>query len=475
MSFELYLYVSEKNIRKFYPLLFISLLWFLSPPEGLSVQGYRIFIVFLSVIFSLLLQQISMALSVLGGLIFSTVSGLIPIKVALKGYGDSTTWLVVNAFLIAGVIIQTGLGKRISLLCIFYLGKTMSGLGYALCCAELILGPVVPSNTARGGGILAPIVDSISRALGSTPLDKPEKAGAYLHLIGAHANLITAAMFLTGMAANPIVSKAAYDIFEIEYSWLDWALGAMVPGLVGLALLPVFMMYLAPPKISSIKPVREKIKQDLKKIGAWTFHEKSTTAVMVMMVLLWLTKNLHGIGTTTVTFLGIIFILFSGAASWESMIKNHKAWDALIWLGGLLTLATSLKDLGFISWFTNCLQNMLTDFTPLMIFILIVIIYFYSMYLFSMLTAHIVALASAMMLVASEINFAPLVTISCIAYFSNLSGCLTNYSTGPIIIYFGNGYLSTLKWFKVGFLVSLYHLTIWLGIGSVWWRILGWW
>ena len=68
--------------------------------------------------------------------------------------------------------------------------------------------------------------------MGSTPLDKPEKAGAYFHLIGAHANLITAAMFLTGMAANPIVSKAAYDIFEIEYRWLDWALGAMVPGLI---------------------------------------------------------------------------------------------------------------------------------------------------------------------------------------------------------------------------------------------------
>ena len=101
--------------------------------------------------------------------------------------------------------------------------------------------------------------------MGSTPLDKPEKAGAYLHLIGAHANLITAAMFLTGMAATLLFQKVAYDIFEIEYSWLDWALGAMVPGLVGLALLPVFMMYLAPPKISSIKPVREKIKKDLKK------------------------------------------------------------------------------------------------------------------------------------------------------------------------------------------------------------------
>lgn len=467
--------MNEKNLRKFYPLLFISLFWFQSPPEGLSLQGFRIFLVFLSVIFSLLLQQIPMALSVLGGLIFSTVSGLITIKAALRGYGDSTTWLVVNAFLIAGVIIQTGLGKRIALLCIFYLGKTMSGIGYALCCAELILGPIVPSNTARGGGILAPIVDSIARTLGSTPSNKPEKAGEYLHLIGAHANLITAAMFLTGMAANPIVSKAAYDIYEIEYSWLDWALGAIVPGLVGLALLPLFTMYLAPPTISSIKPVRKKIKQDLKKIGVWTLPEKNTAAIMIMMVSLWVTKSLHGVGTTTVTFLGIILILFSGSASWENMIKNHKAWDTLIWLGGLLTLATTLKDHGFITWFTSYLQSMLIDFTPFAVFILIVMIYFYSMYLFSMLTAHIVALASAMMIIATEINFAPIVMISCIAYFSNLSGCLTNYSTGPIIIYFGNGYLPTLKWFKIGFVISLYHLTIWLGIGSIWWRIIGWW
>ena len=65
------------------------------------------------------------------------------------------------------------------------------------------------------------------------------------------------------MAATPIVSTVAYDIFEIEYGWLDWALGAMVPGLVGLALLPVFLMYLVPPKISSIEPVREKIKHEL--------------------------------------------------------------------------------------------------------------------------------------------------------------------------------------------------------------------
>ena len=51
------------------------------------------------------------------------------------------------------------------------------GLGYALCASELLLGPVVPSNTARGGGIMAPIVGSLARALGSEPDKEPRRAG----------------------------------------------------------------------------------------------------------------------------------------------------------------------------------------------------------------------------------------------------------------------------------------------------------
>ena len=138
-------------------------------------------------------------------------------------------------------------------------------------------------------------------------------------------------------------------------------------------------------------------------------------------------------------------------------------------------MATSLKDLGFINWLTENLQNSLLDFTPLIVILFLVLIYFYSMYLFSMLTAHIVALAGAIFAITININFEPIIIVALIAYFSNLSGCLTNYSTGPIIIYFGNGYSSASKWFKIGFFISLYHLIIWLGFGSLWWKVIGWW
>ena len=465
----------KDDIKKVYPIIAGLILWFFEPPYGLDEKGYQIFVVFISVIISLLVRAFPMAVSVLAGLSFSVMVGLISLKEALKGYSDSTTWLVVIAFLIAGVVIDTGLGKRISLLCIHALGKSMTGLGYAICSAELILGPLVPSNTARGGGILAPIVDSMSRTLGSMPNKSPDKAGQYLHLVGAHANLITAAMFLTGMAANPLISKMGLDVFQIEFNWYTWALGSIVPGVLGLLGLPILLKYLSPPTIKSIQPIRDKIKKDIKVLGPWTFQEITTALTLGIMLLLWSTKPVHGWGTTTVALFGLLTILLLNAISWEEMAKNHKAWDTLIWLGGLLTLATSLKDLGFISWFAEMIQQSLTEYSPIFIFLMLALIYFYSMYFFSMLTAHIVAMAGAIFIVAKGVDLNPLLIVGVFAYFSNLCGCLTNYSTGPVIIYFGNGYLLPISWFKIGFLVSIYHIIIWLGAGSIWWKIIGWW
>ena len=463
------------NLKGLYPFFAGLVLWLIGPPESLNENGYHMFAVFITVIASIMIRAVPMAVSVLTGLGFAVMVNLISLKDALKGYSDSTTWLVVIAFLIAGVVIETGLGRRISLLCIHALGRSIIGLGYALCAAELILGPVVPSNTARGGGILAPIVDSMSRALGSTPNNNPERSGQYLHLVGAHANLITAAMFLTGMAANPLISKAAMEIFQIEFDWLTWAKGSIIPGLIGLAGLPLFIRILSPPKVDSIQPIREKIAGEIRSLGSWSRQEIVTGATLGIMLVLWSTKPIHGWGTTTVALLGLIFILLTRATTWNQMVKNHKAWDTFIWLGGLLTLASSLKTLGFISWFVNNIQQSLTGISPFLLLLSLVLIYFYSMYVFSMLTAHIVALAGAIFLVASSVDLNPFLVVGIIAYFSNLCGCLTNYSTGPVIIYFGNGYVQPLHWFKIGFLISLYHIVIWLGAGLLWWRVIGWW
>ena len=91
-----------------------------------------------------------------------------------------------------------------------------------------------------------------------------------------------------------------------------------------------------------------------------------------------------------------------------------------------------------------------------------------------MLTAHIAAFVGSIFLIFSSSTLNPFLIVGIIGYFSNLCGCLTNYSSGPIIIYFGNGYVNTPSWFKFGFVISIYHLIIWIGFGSIWWKLIGW-
>ena len=190
-------------------------LWWFGPPQGLSAEGWRVFAVFFATILSFILRPIPMGPAVLIAIVTLAATQTLgesskeSFAAALSGYGNTTVWLVVAAFFIAGAMIRTGLGRRIALGCVVKFGKTTLGLGYATALAELILGPAIPSNTARGGGVMAPIVNSLARALGSKPDGDPKLAGEYLMLNGAHVNLITAAMFLTGMAANGLVSAAA--------------------------------------------------------------------------------------------------------------------------------------------------------------------------------------------------------------------------------------------------------------------------
>lgn len=468
-------YTKEPYLKLTICFLLGLILWYFPVSDSIPVKGWHLFSVFIPVIFSFILRPFPMGAMVIFGLITLMLTKTLTVDEALSGYGNSTVWLVVAAFLIAGSVIKTGFGRRIALLLVSKMGKTTLGLGYAITGAELILGPVVPSNTARGGGILAPITRSLSEALDSFPEDKPERAGEFLTTLGAHANLITAAMFLTGMAANPVLAESAKVIFGIEFTWGMWALGAIVPGLVGLALLPPFIKLLTKPSLTNTAAAHGKAESELRQMGAWKANEKIMGFIFVFLLLLWSTKAVHGMGTTLTAWIGVSILLITKTQDWNDIARNSQAWDTLVWLGGLLTMANMLKNYGMVDWFANEMQLAVSGLDGLTVVIVLALIYFYSMYFFSMLTAHIFALAAAFFIVALGAGAPVLLTIALMAYFSNLCACTTNYSTGPVVIYFGLGYVKPGRWFSIGFLVSLFHLTIWFTVGLGWWKILGWW
>jgi DASS family divalent anion:Na+ symporter len=469
-------------------------IWFSPRPADLSAEAWHCFAVFAATILSFIVRPFPMGPMVLLGLLVLAATntfepayselfkkpesnpGKASLKYALHGYGDSTTWLVVAAFLISGAVIRTGLGRRIALTMISRFGRTTLGLGYSAAGAELLLGPFVPSNTARGGGVMAPIMNSLARALESSPNVDPRRAGEYLMLCGAHLNLVTAAMFLTGMAGNPLVAQAAKTNLNEDFGWGTWLAGSIVPGISSLLLLPLFLYLIAPPQLKDASEAQKKARNDLAALGPWSRQQIILTVVFVVMLALWTTSLWHGLDTTLIAIVGVATLVFTGVERWKDVMGNSAAWDAMMWLGGLITMSNALSHLGFADWFAQTVKAELPEnLGAVSVAVILALIYFYSMYGFSMMSGHIMALVGVFLAIAVGAGTSPLLIVALLAYFSNLCGCTTNYSTGPVIIYFGLGYVPAARWFKIGFLVSLFHLTIWLGVGLPYWKWLGWW
>lgn len=82
---------------------------------------------------------------------------------------------------------------------------------------------------------------------------------------------------------------------------------------------------------------------------------------------------------------------------------------------------------------------------------------------------------TAFLAVATACGTPPMVAALALAQMSNLMGCLTTYGIGSAPPYFGAGYVGQGDWLKFGFILSVFYLGVWLGVGGAWWKVIGLW
>jgi DASS family divalent anion:Na+ symporter len=155
--------------RMFYkagiPLLLVVAIYFLPTPAGVDPQGMHMLGIFVGTIVALILQPLPTGSVALIGLAVAMVTRTQIPDDALSGFSNATIWLIVASFFIAQGFLVTGLGERIALLFVARLGRSSLGLSYGMALTDLVLAPATPSNTARAGGVVYPIIVSLSKRL----------------------------------------------------------------------------------------------------------------------------------------------------------------------------------------------------------------------------------------------------------------------------------------------------------------------
>ena len=451
------------------------LIWFSPPPTGLSIKAWHLFAIFLSTVLAIIVKPLPMGALAILSITTCTITQTISIDQALSSFSSKIVWLILIAFLLARGFIKTGLGARFAYYFVYLLGKNTLGLSYGLIVTELILAPFIPSNTARGAGIIFPIVTSLSKEYNSHPDDNTQnKIGAYLIKICFQANIITSAMFMTAMAANPLIASLAESI-GYTITWMSWAKAAVVPGIINLLILPLVIYTIYPPEIKQSPQAKSFARTKLSAMGKLKTEEIIMLLTFSLLLVLWIFGDILHIQATTAALSGLSVLLISGVLNWDDILNEKNAWNTLIWLTTLLMMTTHLSEFGMMEWFSKQIHQLLASYPWPVALICLTLIYFYIHYLFASLTAHITSMFSTFALVAI-LSGAPIgLSIMLLAFLSTLSASITHYGTGTAPVYFGAGYVNVKDWWKIGGIISIINILLWTSIGGIWWKIIGIW
>jgi DASS family divalent anion:Na+ symporter len=445
------------------------------PHAGFDARAWGLLSLFTATIAALITRPLPTGAVVVVSLTIGTLARVFTIQEALSGFANVTVWLIVSAFMFARGFIQTRLGERIAYTIVERLGGSPLRLGYSIVLADLVMAPMTPSNTARAGGVLFPIALNVARAFGSEPGPTASRIGAYLMKTLYQGDLVVSAMFLTATAPNPLVAGIARQSSGTEVTWLMWATAAAVPGLIGLIVIPYAVYRLCPPSIADTSAAQRLAAERLKSMGPLTSPERVMLGVFALVLVLWLSSEWHGISPTAVAWLGLAVLMVTRVLAWQDVLDERGAWDALIWFGGLMMLAAQLDRAGFPRAFADAAAGLVAGWPWWWAIAALLVVYLYSHYAFASLVAHVTAMFPAFFAVSLALGAPPLLTALAFGFFSSLNAAITHYGTGPAPIIFGAGYLTQPQWWRIGFVISLLHLAIWLPVGFLWWKALGLW
>jgi solute carrier family 13 (sodium-dependent dicarboxylate transporter), member 2/3/5 len=453
--------------------IFFILILTMEKPSDLSEVGQKALALFAGIFILYLTEAIPLAIASILVVPVAVLFGITNTKNALGGFGSSSVYLMLGAFILATAMVKSRLAERITYLIMKIVGDSAVRITAGIVFANMVLAFLVPSTTARTA-ILLPVCISIISVFGA---EGRTKFAIALLLILVFTNSTISAGILTASVPNPItvdyISKATGGHL-ITYG--QWFIYGFPPALLmtGLTWWIVLKMY---------KPEKERIPNGtayvtnkLAELGPLTRDEKRSLYVFTLIVCLWVTGGWTKIDPTIACLAGVclLFLPKVGFLTWGEADKGI-SWHILIMTGGGISLGDILVQTGAAKWLAATIFHGLGlhGMSLVMVLIIVMLIVQYMHLFFVGTTPMATGLIPIIIGMADVLNVSPLVFALPAGMIISGYPLLMFYCTSPNILAYGTGHLTVGDFPRVGFILCTIACIVYALCAVTYWRWLG--
>jgi len=445
-------------------IIVIGVLFQFSPPEGLSVHGYRALILFAGTIFLWVSGVLPMAVTALLSMALLPMAGIMGEKQVFAQFGNEAVFFILGAFILAAAMTGTGLSARLARTMLARYGRTPRRL--AMTVFFLAAGLSFCMSEHAVAAMLFPVVAEIADSLGLKP-GKSSYARLLFMAIAWGCIIGGIATFLGGARA-PLAVGMLREGTGLDFSFAEWTLAAImivVPLLViGFWLLVRFF----PIDIENVEQGRQFLGRRRLEMGKLSANELITAIIVVLTIGGWMIFG-RQLGLANIAILATAALFAFRVVSWER-IEEYVNWGIILMYGGSIALASALEKSGAAIWLVN---KGLAAFTPSP-FVIIAVISLVAIILTECIShAAVVAILMPIGLgLAKGTGIDPRVMTLAIALPAGLAYCLPMGTPATAIVY-GSGFLKSRDIIVSGTVIMVISWLLFLASARFIWPLIG--
>jgi solute carrier family 13 (sodium-dependent dicarboxylate transporter), member 2/3/5 len=406
------------------------------------------------------------------------LTGVLPERQAYAQLGHPVMWLNIMSFVLASMLVETGVAKRFALWFILRFGKNAGSIFLSFIVINMILSAFISATTAKAA-ILLPIFMVIAAIYGVRQAKGHKNFGRSIVLQNLLNINLGAGAFVTGSGANLLAAALIGGAIGAPVFFSDW-LFAMFPKM----LLMMFLGYILamrvffplPPeeRIPQIKGGMERLRQEYEKLGKIDFQEIKAIIIFISILTLWATDRFHGISATAVAFVGAIIALLPriGIIKWNDV---DIPWHLLLFSAGAYTLGagfgiTDLPSISVNAFFDNIGIGDETSFWKL--YLLLTGVMCFSALIFQSKTMRAMIFVPIAIGVANRFGF-PIISLALPVAFMIEHVYVLPFNSKPAALLYETDQYSLTDAFRFGITLMIIGWVLNIVAGETWFRFLG--